>query len=91
MSPGSAVHLLRYLAEAVPPDVSPLPVGVGPLEDLLAIHAHTLRSPDGEIVVQAIDEAARQSPEFRLALQSVYLGTDLPNEVRARLERFLND
>lgn len=44
-------------------------------EELLAIHARVLRSPDGEIVVQAIDEAARQSPEFRSALHSVYLGT----------------
>jgi hypothetical protein len=47
-------------------------------------------SPDGDMVMEAIDEAARQSIEFRDALQAVYLGNDIPGEVRARLERFLD-
>ena len=87
-APASAVALLCYIAEVVPPGQSPRAVG-GPLEDLLAAHAPRLRPPEGEKVVDAIDEAARRSPQFRDALRAVCFGDDIPSVVTARLGRFL--
>lgn len=87
-APASAIALLWYIAEVVPPGQSPRAVGA-PLEDLLASHAPRLRSPEGDDVVDAIDEAARRSPQFRDALRAVYFGDDIPSEVVARLGRFV--
>ena len=84
----SAVALLCYIAEVVPPGQSPSVVG-GSLEDLLASHAPGLRPPEGDDVVEAIDDAARRSPQFRQALRAVYFGGDIPSEVMARLNRFI--
>lgn len=87
-APASAVALLCYIAEVVPPGQSPR-VASGPLEDLLASHAPRLRPPEGDDVVEAIDESARRSPQFREALRAVYFGDDIPSEVMAQLGRFL--
>lgn len=87
-APASTVALLCYIAEVVSPGQSPRAVGA-PLEDLLASHAPRLRPPEGDKVVDAIDEAARRSPQFRDALRAVYFGDDIPSVVTARLSRFL--
>ena len=54
-------------------------VGAGPLEDLVS---HT---GNGLVVLPEVDRAARQNPAFRAALRTVWLGVDIPEEVRTRL------
>ncbi len=54
-------------------------VGAGPLEDLLS------HSDNGATVLDEVEHVARQRPAFRTALSNVWLGEDVPEEVRRRL------
>lgn len=89
VAPVAAVALLRGLAETAPDEESVAAVGAGPLEQLFAIQAPALRSGDDGRLLEAIEQAARQSREFRGALRGVCFGGDVPSEVMERVKRFL--
>ena len=61
----AAVELLVALNDAQPSDDNGITVGCGPLEDLL--HDH------GDSVCADVDDHARRSPAFALALSHVWL------------------
>ena len=84
----SAVALLVALAESAPSDDDAGIVGAGPLEDLLVTHGGRMLEPDGAALLDALDTAARRSARFRLALGSVWVDEEVPEEVRQRLFRF---
>lgn len=74
------VEALIALSEAADGDEDLLgQVGAGPLEDLVS------HSGNGSRVLAEVDRAARQSPSFRAALRSVWLGEGIPQPVKARL------
>jgi len=74
------VDALIVLAETADGDADLLGwVGAGPLEDLVS------HSGNGLQVLAEVDRAARQNPAFRRALGNVWLGSDVPAPVKARL------
>lgn len=87
--PAEAVVLLRNLAEGAPDDDDALTIGAGPLEELFARWGHWLPSESGRSVLDAVEDAARQSSVFRRELGAVYFGDDIPPEVVHRVSRFL--
>lgn len=82
------VELLVALAEAAPSEEDAGLVGAGPRDELLFSHSARLATPDGADLVEAIDTAARPSERFRRALRSSYMGDEVPEPVKRRLERF---
>lgn len=75
----AAVELLVALTDAQPFDDNGITVGCGPLEDLL--HDH------GDSLSVYIDEHARRSPAFALALSHVWLSRGQLSETAENLIR----
>ena len=77
-----AIRLILALLAGGPGDEGPVAVGTGPLEVLINDH--------GDDLVDLVEQAARQSPEFAQALRSVAVeqGT-LTLESADRLARWL--
>lgn len=74
------VAVLSTLAEQAAADPDELArVGAGPLEDLLS------HSGNGEVVLDEVEQVARERPAFRTALSNVWLSEDVSAEVRHRL------
>jgi hypothetical protein len=73
-----AVEALVLLSEMATPDQRGY-VGAGPLEDLLS------HSGNGAMVLDEVEHVARTRPAFRTALSNVWLGENVPEEVRHRL------
>ncbi len=84
----SVVQILVALAEAAPSDEDAGLVGAGPIEDLISTHGQRLACRDGSQLLDELDAAARRSPRFRRALQSAWMGDEVPTSVRERLGRF---
>ena len=84
----SVVALLVALAEGAPSEEDAGLVGAGPLEDLLVAHGRRMAQPDDAALLDELDTAARRSARFRRALSSVWVGEEVPREVRQRLFRF---
>lgn len=79
------LHALQALVDAAPDDDGLALVGAGPLEDLLS---HD-RGDDRRHVEFAdeLERRARQQPRWRAAVAGLWLGDDVPLEVRRRLMR----
>jgi hypothetical protein len=86
----AVVDLLVALADGAPTDDDAGLVGAGPLEELISFHTARLASADGNDLLQALDSAVRQHPRFRRALESVFMGDEVPEVLRSRLGRFLD-
>ena len=84
----SVVALLVALAEGAPSEEDAGLVGAGPLEDLLVVHDRRMAQPDGAALLDELDTSARRRACFRRALSSVWVGVEVPREVRQRLFRF---
>jgi hypothetical protein len=57
-------------------------VGAGPIETLMSHDGH------GASFVDEVERRARQQPRFRLAVAGLWLGINVPENVRARLAVF---
>jgi hypothetical protein len=75
------MDVIQALVDAAQSDDELSLVGAGPLEDLLSHSGH------GALVVDEVERRARQQSRFRAALASVWLGGDVPRDVRKRLSR----
>ncbi len=75
-----AVDLFREVVVRVN-SATVVALGCGPLEDLARHDSHDVRR------IEAIEIAAREVPEFQVALANVWLGDDLPRDLRERLAR----
>lgn len=84
----AVVDLLVALAEATPTDDDAGLIGAGPIEELISVHSGRLGTADGAELLEALETAARRHPRFRSALRSAFLGDEVPDVVRERLQRF---
>jgi hypothetical protein len=73
-----AIEVIQVLIDRANPDEL-VHIGAGPLETLLSHAGH------GRQFVDEIERRARQQPTFRTAVASVWLGADVPQDVRTRL------
>ena len=77
-----AIRLILTLIARAPGDESPVEVGTGPLEDLINGH--------GDALVDLVEHAARQSPEFAQVLGGAPVKQGgLTTESADRLARWL--
>ena len=76
-----SVDVIQALVDAATEEELPA-LGAGPLEQLLRHSGHGAR------FVAEIENRAVEQPRWRAALAGVWLGRDVPPEVRARLVRF---
>jgi hypothetical protein len=80
------VDLLLALADTADGEDELRALGAGWIEDLLADHGRAMATDAGRPLLEALAEASRQNPRFRVALGSVYYDEDeVPVEVRAKL------
>ena len=77
-----AIRMILALLDTAPDGDGTVAVGTGPLEDLVNDH--------GDVLVDEIEQAARQAPEFASALGSVSVEQGaLRHETLQRLARWL--
>lgn len=82
------VRLLVELAECAASADEAVVVGAGPLEGLIANRARRFETSEGQALLEALDTAARRNARFRIALNAIDIGDDVPVSVRRRLQRF---
>lgn len=75
-----AVTVIQELLDRAETDQELCHVGAGPVEELLSHSGHDERA------VAQIEQSVRRHPRFRRAMACVDLGTDLPADIRQRLE-----
>ena len=75
-----ALDVIQALLDLAETDQELCNVGAGPLEDLLSHFGH------GEQFVDEVERRGGRDPRLRKALACLYLGDDVPIDVRARLE-----
>jgi hypothetical protein len=72
----AALDRLVDLADSAPDDEDLAYLGAGPVEDLVRVF--------GELLIEDIEDAAKRSPSFLRALQSMY-PTLIPESIRVRM------
>jgi hypothetical protein len=80
-----ALEVIQALLDQAENDFEVVGVGAGPLEDLVEHSGH------GVLVLDDVEAFAQRNARWRRAVNSLYLGDDLPQQLRDRLLAFRSE